>query len=67
MIVLQEDMASFGKREWTVQGAAVPPDWATALERLDKPEGAVTSCTDAMVTPRCRGRPSRIRSPTSDL
>ena len=42
MIVLQEDMASFGKREWTVRGADVPPDWATALERLDKPESLMT-------------------------
>ena len=34
MVVLQEDMADFSNREWTVRGSNVPPAWETALEHL---------------------------------
>ena len=37
MIVLTDDMADFSTRSWPIEGASVPPAWATALERLDSP------------------------------
>ena len=34
MIVLQDDMADFANRAWTVRGSHVPPAWETALKHL---------------------------------
>ena len=41
MIVLQEDMADFRNRQWTVRGSHVPPAWEAALEQLDRPQAAL--------------------------
>ena len=38
MIVLKDDMADFSTRSWSIEGDNVPPDWVTALERLDSPQ-----------------------------
>ena len=34
MIVLQDDMADFANRAWTVRGSHVPPAWETAFKHL---------------------------------
>ncbi len=41
MIVLQEDMADFRNRQWTVPGNHVPPAWEAALEQLDEPRSSM--------------------------
>ena len=40
MIVLQENMADFRNRKWTVRGSHVPPAWEAALAQLDRPQSA---------------------------
>ena len=41
MIVLQEDMADFGNREWIVRDSQLPPAWGVALEQLDRPQSTM--------------------------